>query len=90
MGKYDGLTPIVEESESRHISPGRGREKRTGKSANREEYRQISVYLKRQIHHQAQRALIGTAEDFSDLVNRLVADWLQSEILADDEMKSRS
>jgi len=80
MGKYDALTPIVEDSEPRQAlrqRPG-PKDKRTGKSANREEYRQISVYIKKSTHHDAQRAIIGTDEDFSDLVNRLVEEWVES------------
>ena len=80
MGKYDALTPIVEETRARQPVSEPRREKKSGKSANRDEYRQISVYIRRAMHNDAQRALIGSDEDFSDLVNRLVQQWLINEI----------
>ena len=76
MGKYDALTPIVENSSSREPDRTSAKPRKLGKSANREEYRQISVYIRRDLHNAAQRALIGTDEDFSDVVNRLVESWL--------------
>ena len=76
MGKYDALTPIVESSSPRETERTSSKARRVGKSANRQEYRQISVYIRRDLHNAAQRTLIGTEDDFSDLVNRLVQSWL--------------
>lgn len=81
MGKYDALTPLVEETQPRQAATTAPvSKKKTGKSANRDEYRQISVYIRRTIHNDAQRALIGSDQDFSDLVNQLVKQWLEKEL----------
>jgi hypothetical protein len=75
MGKYDALTPIVSDSQQRTtIEPAR-KARPLAKSRN-PEYRQISVYIQRSIHDEALRRLIGKPEDFSDLVNHLISDWI--------------
>ena len=78
MGKYDALTPILNDSQPRSaIEPAR-KQRPLAKSRN-SEYRQISVYIRRSVHDEALRRLIGGTEDFSDLVTRLVADWVQAQ-----------
>jgi hypothetical protein len=76
MGKYDALTPIVPESQPR-TAIERARKARPLAKSRNSEYRQISVYIRRSVHDEAQRRLIGGPEDFSDLVNRLVAAWVE-------------
>ena len=75
MGKYDALTPIVSDSQPRTtVEPAR-KTRPLAKSRN-PEYRQISVYIQRSVHDEALRRLIGNPDDFSDLVNRLIAEWV--------------
>jgi hypothetical protein len=75
MGKYDALTPIITESQSRQgLEPAR-KTRPLAKSRNAE-YRQISVYIRRSVHDEALRRLIGSPDDFSDLVTQLVSEWL--------------
>jgi hypothetical protein len=77
MGKYDALTPLLAESEPRAgIEPPR-KTRPLAKSRN-SEYRQISLYIRRSIHDDALRRLIGSPDDFSDLINRLVGAWLET------------
>jgi hypothetical protein len=75
MGKYDALTPIVTESRKRAPAEPARKVRPLAKSKNAE-YRQISVYIQRSLHDDALRRLIGRADDFSDLINQLVAEWL--------------
>ena len=75
MGKYDALTPIVTESRTRTTAEPQGKPRPLAKSKNAD-YRQISVYIRRSVHDEALRRLIGSPDDFSDLVNRLVAEWV--------------
>jgi hypothetical protein len=77
MGKYDALTPILNSSESRTTIEPPGKTRPLAKSRN-SEYRQISVYIRRSVHDEALRRLIGGPDDFSDLVNRLVAAWVDT------------
>jgi hypothetical protein len=75
MGKYDALTPLINDSQARTaIEPAR--KTRPLAKSRSAEYRQISVYIRRSVHDEALRRLIGTPEDFSDLVTSLVAEWI--------------
>lgn len=80
MGKYDALQPIVD-SQPRTPAPEPAaapvRPTSQAKSRN-SDYRQISVYIRRDLHNEAQRMLIGQDQDFSDVVNTLVDQWVRS------------
>jgi hypothetical protein len=76
MGKYDALKPILNESQPR-VSAEPARKIRPVAKSRSSEYRQISVYIRRTVHDDALRRLIGSSGDFSDLINRLVSDWLE-------------
>jgi hypothetical protein len=76
MGKYDALTPIVTESRKRTPAEPARKARPLAKSKNAD-YRLISVYIRRSLHDEALRRLIGSPDDVSDLINRLVGDWLQ-------------
>lgn len=79
MGKFTGLKTIIEgEPRQRSEEPVPAkRERRVGKRAD-PNYTQISLYMKKTPYQEAQRRLIGSNQDFSDLVNRLIEQWLTS------------
>jgi hypothetical protein len=77
MGRFSDLKIINEPSprpEAIPIHP-EPKPKRVGKR-DHPDYTQISVYIRKQPYHEAKRKLIGSDQDFSDLVNDLVASWL--------------
>lgn len=53
---------------------GAGRPK--GKRSNAD-YQSVTTFLHKQTYLDTQRALIGTGQDFGDLVDSLLADWLK-------------
>ena len=51
---------------------------KTGKSSN-PDYKQASVYLKLDTLNEAKRRLVDSETDLSELVEKLVSDWLTSQ-----------
>lgn len=42
-------------------------------------YTQVTVYLEKKVHHNARKVLFDSHRQFSDLVNELVSNWLDSQ-----------
>lgn len=76
MSKFTGLKSIIDGSPRAEESRPEPKPKRAGKRDD-PEYTQISVYIRKEPYHEVKRKLIGSGQDFSDLVNHLVVDWLQ-------------
>jgi len=74
MSKIAGLKSIIEGA-PRAEAP-QSQPKRAGKRDD-PDYTQISVYICKQPYHEVKRRLIGSGQDFSELVNQLVVEWLQ-------------
>ena len=55
--------------------PGR---KRVGKRSD-ENYAQVTAYIRRDTHKEVKRALFDEEGDFSDLVQKLLEDWLEAQ-----------
>ncbi len=79
MGRFSDLKIINEPSPRVEPSPAipAAKPKRVGKR-DHPDYTQISVYIRKQPYHEAKRKLIGSDQDFSDLVNDLLAAWLRA------------
>lgn len=75
-------TPTVRRSKPPAIAPAPvSAEKRPvgrppGKRTN-PEYQSVTTFLHKQTYLDTQRALIGAEQDFGDLVDELLADWLK-------------
>ena len=77
MSKFTGLKSIIDANpRSEELTP-ETKPKRVGKRDD-PNYTQISVYIRKEPYHEAKRRLIGSGQDFSDLVNQLVSEWLQA------------
>jgi hypothetical protein len=48
-----------------------------GKRSNAE-YRQVSAYIRKDIHRKVKMALLEEEQEFSELVGRLLEDWLDT------------
>lgn len=59
---------------------GRGRPRgyAGGKRDNKEEYTQASAYIRRDVHKKVKSALVDEEKEFSELVEELLVDWLNS------------
>lgn len=57
--------------------PTIGRKRAPGKRS-RADYRQVTAYIRNETHHQVKLALLakGGDQDFSDLVEQLLSEWL--------------
>lgn len=77
MGRFSDLK-VIREGAPRSEELPRPPEPKPKKVGKRDhpDYTQISVYIRKQPYHEARRKLIGTGQDFSDLVNELIAKWL--------------
>jgi len=77
MGRFSDLKIINDPSPRPENAPAPSelKPKRVGKR-DHPDYTQISVYIRKHPYHEAKRKLIGSDQDFSDLVNDLVANWL--------------
>lgn len=42
-------------------------------------YTQVTVYLEKKVHHNARKVLFDSHRQFSDLVNELVTNWLDTQ-----------
>jgi len=42
-------------------------------------YTQVTVYLRKDVHHRARKLLFDDRRQFSDLVNELVSEWLKTQ-----------
>jgi hypothetical protein len=80
MGKFTGLKTIVEgEARIDDATPQTPlRPKKIGKR-DHPDYTQISIYIRKTPYHNVRRRLIGTGQDFSDLVNELIERWLRDQ-----------
>jgi hypothetical protein len=76
MSKFAGLKSIIEGAPRAEAPRPEPQPKRAGKRDD-PDYTQISVYIRKQPYHEAKRRLIGSGQDFSELVNQLVVEWLQ-------------
>lgn len=77
MGRFTGLKAIVEgEPRAEPAAAEPVKPKRIGKR-DHPDYTQISVYIRKNPYYEVKRKLIGSDQDFSDLVNHLIEDWLK-------------
>jgi hypothetical protein len=69
-----------EESPSVSTPPKRGESVRTVGKRSQGDYTQVSAYVRTQTHRNVKIALLqdGAHEDFSELVERLLAEWLSA------------
>lgn len=64
-------TKILNQSEERR-GPGRPPGKRTNP-----DYQSVTTFLHKQTYLDVQRALVGSGQDFGDVVDDLLKDWLK-------------
>ena len=72
-----GQLPVVEEPSPSDIAA-----KTTGRPPGKKtdpNYVQVTVYLRKDVHHAARKTLFDSRRQFSDLVNELVNKWLDSQ-----------
>jgi hypothetical protein len=88
MAKFKGLELLREESGAREEATLHGPSvsgdssakvgpRHMGKRQN-PAYQQISAYVKRDIYEKVRRELVGKSEDFSDLLDEWMQQWLAS------------
>jgi ABC-type phosphate transport system auxiliary subunit len=72
MSKFKGLDVLKQESEPRQSvkSP-----RLIGKRQN-PAYQQISAYVRRDLYDSIRRELVGQSQDFSDLLESWMQDWV--------------
>lgn len=77
MGRFSDLKTIIESvPRSSEAQPQTDlKRQKTGKR-DHPDYTQISVYIRKTPYHEVKRRLVGTNQDFSDLVNELVEGWI--------------
>ena len=51
---------------------------RTGGKRSNDEYRQVSAYVRKDTHRRVKMALLEQDREFSDLVEELLNEWLDS------------
>ena len=87
MSKFTGLKLLKEDSGPRADQPESVNQPQPSLRSSRPigkrqnpEYQQISAYVRRTLYDEIRKQLIGTNEDFSDLLEKWMADWLQATI----------
>ena len=79
LGKVRKGDSAPQESESPAPSPSKiGRPR--GKKSD-PDYRQVTVYLREEVHRAAKKRLLDQDKQFSELVDELVDQWVKSESL---------
>lgn len=83
MSKFDGLKLLKEDSGSRPErtelpSPLAVKPIRPPGKRQDPRYQQISAYVRRDFYDEVRKRLIGREEDFSDLLEAWMGDWLRS------------
>ena len=77
MSNKFGFLQSMRESPETPAAPERRRGRPRGKRSN-PEYEQVTIYIRRDTHQDAKIVLLKAGRlEFSDLVQRLVAGWLQ-------------
>ena len=82
MSKFDGLvagrkrTSVITQLQNSEIAkgPGRPRAKRSDP-----DFKQITAIIRKDTHTAAQRLLIGREQDFSELLEELLATWVKTQ-----------
>ena len=79
MGKFDSLLKARDPDD---VATGATRRERTrvanvGKRSN-DDYRQISAYIRKDTHQQVKITLLREDRQFSELVEELLSEWLQT------------
>jgi hypothetical protein len=82
MAKFEGLELLREESGSREAKHQPGAASKSsfrsiGKRQN-PAYQQISAYVRRDLYETVRRQLVGRDDDFSDLLQEWMQQWLAS------------
>lgn len=72
-GKASSLPVPPIENESKKIG------RPPGKRSN-PEYQSVTTFLHRQTYLDVQKALIGSTEDFGDVVDQLLKEWLKRQV----------
>ena len=71
-----GKLPQAEQSAA--AAPAARRAGRPPGKKNNPDYRQVTVYLREEAHRAAKKLLLDEQRDFSELVDDLVGQWLQT------------
>jgi hypothetical protein len=77
-GVLKNTRELTAEPETRTPEPQpRGKVGRPPGKKTNPAYRQVTVYLQENVHREARKLLLDDHRQFSDLVNDLVAQWIQ-------------
>jgi hypothetical protein len=76
MGRFSDLKIINEPYPRSEESHSESEFRRKKGKREHPDYTQISVYIRKAPYHEIKRMLVGSNQDFSDLVNELVEGWL--------------
>lgn len=71
----DEMTPAVELAAPKR-EPRRGPGRPPGKRSD-DRYRSVTTFLLKDRYQEVQRRIVGTGQDFGDVVDELLAGWLQ-------------
>ncbi len=84
MSKFDSFIDAAQKdkksskkSPAKAAAKGNGQKQRTAKRAD-PEYKQALAYVRRDTHRRVMMRLAGEEREFSDLVETLLAEWLNS------------
>jgi ribosomal protein L19E len=82
VSKFKGLFDArrAQTAKEEAVKRGRGRPRgyAGGKRDNKEEYTQASAYIRRDVHKRVKSALVDEEKEFSELVEELLVNWLDS------------
>lgn len=82
MSKFKGLFDARRAQTANEAAAKRGRGRPRGyaggKRDNKEEYTQASAYIRRDVHKRVKSALVDEEKEFSELVEELLVEWLDS------------
>ena len=80
MSKFDGLKLLKEDSDPRADRPQVTPAIRRRPIGKRQDprYQQISAYVRRDLYDETRKRLIGQENDFSDLLEMWMSEWLSS------------
>jgi hypothetical protein len=78
-GKFDDLMKAAREPQSAEgKSASQFPRTTTGGKRSDSDYRQVSAYIRKDTHQQVKIALLQEEREFSELVEELLRDWLES------------
>lgn len=78
-GKFDDLVKARTRAGATGTSARTGNATaRTGGKRSNDEYRQVSAYVRKDTHRRVKMALLEEDREFSELVEELLNDWLDS------------